>query len=152
MPRAYGKGYLRLSLVTCPIDLIPATSQSEKTHLHQINPQTGHRLRQQMIDVETGRAVIRNDAVSVAAGSLAMFAALRRASSRVHHRHARLWRVHSQAPLLAHLVGNPSELLQCEIAFLFAASRSGVPATVRSRAIDVLTTRSSAARHSRYQG
>ena len=35
----------------------PATSQSEKTHFHQINTQTGHRLRQQMIDEETGRAV-----------------------------------------------------------------------------------------------
>jgi DNA end-binding protein Ku len=57
MPRAYWKGYLRLSLVTCPIELFPATSQSEKTHFHQINTQTGHRLRQQMIDEETGRAV-----------------------------------------------------------------------------------------------
>ena len=43
-PRAYWKGYLRLSLVTCPIELFPATSQSEKTHFHQINTQTGHRL------------------------------------------------------------------------------------------------------------
>jgi DNA end-binding protein Ku len=57
MPRAYWKGYLRLSLVTCPIELFPATSQGEKTHFHQINTQTGHRLRQQMIDEETGRAV-----------------------------------------------------------------------------------------------
>ena len=57
MPRAYWKGYLRLSLVTCPIELFPATSQSEKTHFHQINKQTGHRLRQQMVDEETGRAV-----------------------------------------------------------------------------------------------
>src|SRR4029077_142777 len=55
MPRAYWKGYLRLSLVTCPIELFPATSQSEKTHFHQINTQTGHRLRQQMVDEETGR-------------------------------------------------------------------------------------------------
>ena len=37
MPRAYWKGYLRLSLVTCPIELFPATSQAEKTHFHQIN-------------------------------------------------------------------------------------------------------------------
>jgi hypothetical protein len=53
MPRAYWKGYLRLSLVTCPIELFPATSQAEKTHFHQINTQTGHRLRQQMVDEET---------------------------------------------------------------------------------------------------
>jgi DNA end-binding protein Ku len=57
MPRAYWKGYLRLSLVTCPIELFSATSQGEKTHFHQINKQTGHRLRQQMVDEETGRAV-----------------------------------------------------------------------------------------------
>ncbi len=57
MPRTYWNGYLRLSLVTCPIELFPATSQAEKTHFHQINTQTGHRLRQQMIDEETGRAV-----------------------------------------------------------------------------------------------
>jgi DNA end-binding protein Ku len=60
MPRAYWKGYLRLSLVTCPIELFPATSQAEKTHFHQINTQTGHRLRQQMVDEETGRVVDAN--------------------------------------------------------------------------------------------
>src|ERR1700749_1299207 len=57
MPRAYWKGHLRLSLVTCPVELFPATTQSEKTHFHQINTQTGHRLRQQMVDEETGRVV-----------------------------------------------------------------------------------------------
>src|SRR5215472_11427435 len=57
MPRAYWKGYLRLSLVTCPIELFPATSQATKTHFHQINTRTGHRLRQQMVDEETGRVV-----------------------------------------------------------------------------------------------
>jgi DNA end-binding protein Ku len=56
-PRAYWKGYLRLSLVTCPIELFPATSQSEKTHFHQINTATGHRLRQQMVDEATGKVV-----------------------------------------------------------------------------------------------
>jgi len=57
MPRAYWNGYLRLSLVTCPIELFPATSQTEKTHFHQINAQTGHRLRQQLVDEETGEVV-----------------------------------------------------------------------------------------------
>jgi DNA end-binding protein Ku len=56
-PRAYWKGHLRLSLVTCPIELFPATSLSEKTHFHQINTQTGHRLRQQMVDEKTGKVV-----------------------------------------------------------------------------------------------
>jgi Ku protein len=57
MPRAYWKGHLRLSLVTCPIELFPATSQAEKTHFHQINTRTGHRLRQMMVDEETGDSV-----------------------------------------------------------------------------------------------
>ena len=56
-PRAYWKGYLKLSLVTCPVALYPASSQSEKTHFHQINRKTGNRLRQQMVDEETGRVV-----------------------------------------------------------------------------------------------
>jgi DNA end-binding protein Ku len=57
MPRAYWKGYLRLSLVTCPIELFPASSQAEKTHFHQINKKTGNRLRQQMVDEDTDRVV-----------------------------------------------------------------------------------------------
>src|SRR4029079_5179926 len=55
--RAYWKGYLKLSLVTCPIALYPASSQAEKTHFHQINKKTGNRLRQQMVDEDTGRVV-----------------------------------------------------------------------------------------------
>jgi Ku protein len=55
--RAYWKGYLKLSLVTCPVALYPASSQSEKTRFHQINRKTGNRLRQQMVDEETGRVV-----------------------------------------------------------------------------------------------
>jgi DNA end-binding protein Ku len=57
MPRAYWKGFLRLSLVSCPIELFPASSQAEKTHFHQINKKTGNRLRQQMVDEDTGRVV-----------------------------------------------------------------------------------------------
>src|SRR5436190_15657848 len=59
--RAYWKGYLKLSLVTCPIALYPASSQAEKTHFHQINRKTGNRLRQQMIDEETGKVVDKDD-------------------------------------------------------------------------------------------
>jgi DNA end-binding protein Ku len=57
MPRAYWKGHLRLSLVTCPIELFPATTHAEKAHFHQINTETGHRLRQLMVDEETGDPV-----------------------------------------------------------------------------------------------
>ncbi len=59
--RAYWKGDLKLSLVTCPVALYPASSQSEKTHFHQINRKTGNRLRQQMVDEETGRVVDKED-------------------------------------------------------------------------------------------
>jgi DNA end-binding protein Ku len=56
-PRPYWRGYLRLSLVTCPIVLYPAITQAEKTHFHMINKRTGNRLHQQMVDEETGRIV-----------------------------------------------------------------------------------------------
>jgi DNA end-binding protein Ku len=55
--RAYWKGYLKLSLVTCPVALYPASSEVEKTHFHQINRKTGNRLRRQMVDEATGRVV-----------------------------------------------------------------------------------------------
>ena len=57
MPRAYWKGYLRLSLVTCPVELFPAASEAEKVHFHQINRTTGNRLRQQMVDERNGKVV-----------------------------------------------------------------------------------------------
>ena len=60
-PRPYWRGYLRLSLVTCPVLLYPAITQAEKTHFHQINKRTGHRLRQQMIDEKTGKPVDKDD-------------------------------------------------------------------------------------------
>src|SRR2546423_11658695 len=48
--RPYWKGYLRLSLVSCPIALHTATSGSERVAFRQINRKTGNRLRQQLID------------------------------------------------------------------------------------------------------
>ncbi len=59
--RPYWKGYLRLSLVTCPVVLFPASSQSEKIHFHQINRKTGNRLRQKMVDERTGKVVDKQD-------------------------------------------------------------------------------------------
>ena len=59
-PRAYWKGSLKLSLVSCPIALYPASTQAEKTHFHQINTKTGHRLKQQMVDEGTGRVVYKD--------------------------------------------------------------------------------------------
>jgi len=56
-PRAYWKGTLKLSLVSCPVVLYPATTAAEKTRFHMINRETGNRLKQQMIDSETGDVV-----------------------------------------------------------------------------------------------
>jgi len=56
-PRAYWKGYLRLSLVSCPIALYPATSEREKVSFNQINKDTGNRIRYRKVDAETGHEV-----------------------------------------------------------------------------------------------
>jgi DNA end-binding protein Ku len=60
-PRAYWKGYLKLSLVSCPIALYPASSASERVAFHRVNKKTGNRLKQQMIDPETGEPVPKED-------------------------------------------------------------------------------------------
>jgi hypothetical protein len=56
-PRAYWKGYLKLSLVSCPIALYPASSSAERVSFHRINKKTGNRLKQQLVDAETGDVV-----------------------------------------------------------------------------------------------
>src|SRR5450432_4573813 len=55
--RAYWKGSLKLSLVSCPVLLYPASTTVEKTRFHMINRETGNRLKQQMVDTETGDIV-----------------------------------------------------------------------------------------------
>ncbi len=49
-PRPNWKGYLKLSLVSCPIAVYPATSASERVSFRQINKKTGNRLRQLLVD------------------------------------------------------------------------------------------------------
>jgi len=56
-PRPYWKGYLKLSLVSCPIALYSATSEREKISFHQLNKDTGHRIRYRKVDAETGDEV-----------------------------------------------------------------------------------------------
>jgi DNA end-binding protein Ku len=55
--RAYWKGSLKLSLVSCPVLLYPASTSVDKTRFHMINKETGNRLKQQMVDAETGDVV-----------------------------------------------------------------------------------------------
>jgi DNA end-binding protein Ku len=62
-PRANWKGFLRLSLVTCPVALYPATSDSEKISFNQLNRQTGHRIKYSKVDADTGEEVANEDIV-----------------------------------------------------------------------------------------
>jgi DNA end-binding protein Ku len=61
--RANWKGYLRLSLVSCPIALYPATSESEKVRFNQLNKNTGNRIRYVKVDAETGDEVDSEDII-----------------------------------------------------------------------------------------
>ena len=62
-PRAYWTGFLRLSLVSCPIALYPATSEREKIHFHQINRKTGNRIQYRKVDSDTGREVDKDEII-----------------------------------------------------------------------------------------
>ena len=56
-PKYYWKGYLKLSLVTCPVAMTPATSESEKVRFHTLNKETGNRIVSRYIDSVTGKPV-----------------------------------------------------------------------------------------------
>src|ERR1700754_4543186 len=62
-PRANWKGFLRLSLVTCPVALYPATSDTEKVSFNQINKKTGHRIKYAKVDADTGEEVANEDII-----------------------------------------------------------------------------------------
>lgn len=62
-PRANWKGFMRLSLVTCPVALYPATSEAEKISFNQLNRQTGHRIKYLKVDADTGDEVSNEDIV-----------------------------------------------------------------------------------------
>jgi DNA end-binding protein Ku len=62
-PRAYWKGYLKLSLVSCPVALFPASSEREKISFHQLNKNTGNRIKYRKVDAETGDEVESADII-----------------------------------------------------------------------------------------
>jgi len=62
-PRPNWKGYLKLSLVSCPVALYPATSTSQRIRFNIINRETGNRIRNEVVDVETGEPVPQEDRV-----------------------------------------------------------------------------------------
>ena len=63
MPRASWNGFLRLSLVSCPVSLVPATTEAKRVRFNQLNGKTGNRVQQQLIDAKTGDVVDRDDIV-----------------------------------------------------------------------------------------
>jgi DNA end-binding protein Ku len=62
-PRPNWKGYLKLSLVSCPVALFPATTTSERVSFRTLNRETGNRLRRQMVDEQTGDVVEAEDQI-----------------------------------------------------------------------------------------
>ena len=61
--RPYWKGYLKLSLVTCPVQMMPATSESEKVRFHTLNRETQNRVVSHYVDAVTGKEVEDEDEV-----------------------------------------------------------------------------------------
>ena len=62
-PRANWKGFLRIGEVSCAVALYTAASTSERIAFHTVNRATGHRVRREFVDAETGRPVERDDQV-----------------------------------------------------------------------------------------
>lgn len=60
-PRSFWKGYLKLSLVTCPVAMMPATTDNEKVRFHTVNAKTGKRVISQYVDAVSGKAVEEDD-------------------------------------------------------------------------------------------
>ncbi len=62
-PRSFWKGYLKLSLVTCPVAMTPATTESEKVSFHTLSRKTGNRVVSQYVDAVSGKPVDEDDEV-----------------------------------------------------------------------------------------
>jgi DNA end-binding protein Ku len=61
-PRASWKGYIKLSLVSCPVRLYPAVSGSERIAFNQLHKDTHNRINMKPVDPELG-LVERSDLV-----------------------------------------------------------------------------------------
>ena len=62
-PRPIWKGYLKLSLVTCAVEISSATTASEKVSFRILNRATGNTVKRQYIDAATGKPVAEKDEV-----------------------------------------------------------------------------------------
>lgn len=56
-PRGYWKGYLKLSLVTCPVAMVPATTEREKIRFRTLNRKTGNPVVSRYVDAQSGKVV-----------------------------------------------------------------------------------------------
>ena len=62
-PRSFWKGYLKLSLVTCPVAMMPAISAEDKVRFRTLNAKTGNPVVSRYVDAVTGKAVSEDDEV-----------------------------------------------------------------------------------------
>ncbi|MFG1200906.1 Ku protein [Xanthobacter aminoxidans] len=62
-PRASWKGFLTVGALSCAVGLYAAASTSERISLHMVSRKSGHRLRRQYVDEETGQPVETDDQV-----------------------------------------------------------------------------------------
>jgi DNA end-binding protein Ku len=62
-PRPNWKGFLKLSLVSCAVALYPATTTSQRIRFNIINRNTGNRIRNEVVDADTGEPVEPEDRV-----------------------------------------------------------------------------------------
>ena len=60
-PRSFWKGYLKLSLVTCPVAMVPAVTERERVRFHTLNRETGNRVQSAYVDAVTGKRVRPED-------------------------------------------------------------------------------------------
>jgi DNA end-binding protein Ku len=60
-PRSFWKGYFKLSLVTCPVAMMPATTTTGKVSFHVLNRETGNRVVSRYIDAVTSKPVSDDD-------------------------------------------------------------------------------------------
>jgi DNA end-binding protein Ku len=61
--RPFWKGYLKLSLVTCPVQMMPATTENEKVKFHTLSRKTNNRVVSHYVDAVTGNDVADEDEV-----------------------------------------------------------------------------------------
>lgn len=62
-PRPAWKGYLKLSLVTCAVELSNVVTHAEKVTFHILNRETGNRVKRIYVDAETGDPVEPEDEI-----------------------------------------------------------------------------------------